>query len=88
MTAHTGRWRLVRDGDEVVAYSQHTVLINPDNITRVLGADGTLEAAREFVQRALSTNSMLTLKHARAFAEGRAQRRAEQPAVVPGARRG
>jgi len=72
MTAHTGRWAVITDGDVVRASSQHTVLLNPDAVTAVLGPDATIDTAREFVHRALSTNSMLTLTHAKRFAEQRA----------------
>jgi aromatase len=71
MTLHTGYWRLENDGGEVAATSQHTVMINAANIAKILGADAGVPEAREFVRNALSTNSLATLGHAKAYAEGR-----------------
>jgi len=71
MTVHTGYWLLADDGDGVAATSQHTVLINTANITKILGADAGVPAAREFIRNALSTNSRATLGYAKEYAEGR-----------------
>ncbi|HEY4854005.1 MAG TPA: aromatase/cyclase [Streptosporangiaceae bacterium] len=71
MTLHTGYWLLADDGDGVAATSQHTVLINTANITKILGADAGVPAAREFIRNALSTNSRATLGYAKEYAEGR-----------------
>jgi aromatase len=71
MTLHTGYWLLADDGDGVAATSQHTVVINAANITKILGEDAGVPEAREFVRNALSTNSRATLGHAREYAEGR-----------------
>ncbi|MER5382897.1 aromatase/cyclase [Streptomyces sp. NPDC002688] len=71
MTLHTGRWLIEdRDGGGVSVTSRHTVRINTDNITRVLGADATADSARDFVRTALSGNSLATLRLAKAYAEG------------------
>ncbi|MFJ9840739.1 aromatase/cyclase [Kitasatospora sp. NPDC101155] len=70
MTLHTGRWELVEDGDGVTVTSQHTVVINPDRITEVLGAEADLARAREFVRNALGANSRATLGLAKDHAEG------------------
>ena len=71
MTLHTGRWLIEdHDGGPVSVTSRHTVRINTENITRVLGADATLHDAREFVRTALSGNSLATLRLAKAYAEG------------------
>jgi aromatase len=72
MSVHTGYWLLEQSPDDptrVAATSQHTVVINPANITKVLGPDAGLSDAREFVHRALSANSMATLTHAGEYAE-------------------
>jgi aromatase len=70
MTLHTGRWSFVETGDGTVAVtSQHTVAINEANIAAVLGEGARLEDAKAYVQSALSTNSLATLGHARAYAE-------------------
>ncbi|MEU9802074.1 aromatase/cyclase [Streptomyces sp. NPDC051000] len=69
MTLHTGHWTF-RDTDQgVTASSQHTVTLNTDNITRILGPDATVADARAYVHTALSTNSLATLNHAKTHAE-------------------
>ncbi|WP_329612002.1 aromatase/cyclase [Streptomyces brevispora] len=70
MTLHTGRWLIEeRDSGGVAVTSRHTVRINTENITKVLGADATPETAAAFVRSALSTNSLATLGLAKAHAE-------------------
>ncbi|MCF6525782.1 aromatase/cyclase [Streptomyces sp. JJ36] len=70
MTLHTGYWQLDEDDDGVTtATSQHTVVLNPENITAVLGPDAGIPQAREFVRNALGTNSRATLGHAKEHAE-------------------
>ncbi len=69
MTTHIGEWLLSGDDGRVTAASRHTVSINRAAVPEVLGADGSVRKAREFVQQALSTNSMSTLRHAKVFAE-------------------
>lgn len=69
MTVHTGIWTFTENEQGVAASSQHTVVLNSDNITRVLGPDAGVSEAREYVRGALSTNSRATLDHARAYAE-------------------
>lgn len=71
MTLHTGYWHLADDGNGVAATSQHTVVINAANVTRILGADAGIPEAREFIRNALSGNSRATLEHAKRYAEGR-----------------
>jgi aromatase len=71
MTLHTGYWQLDEDSDGVAATSQHTVMINTANIKAVLGPDAGVPEARAFVRNALSTNSLATLGHAKAYAESR-----------------
>ncbi|MEU5026177.1 aromatase/cyclase [Streptomyces milbemycinicus] len=74
MTAHTGSWTISPAGDGLAVTSRHTVILNPAAVERVLGPDKTVADARMCVQRALSTNSTTTLRHARAFAEAAAPR--------------
>ncbi len=69
MNLHTGYWTFQESGDGVLATSQHTVVLNTDNIGKILGPDATVADARRYVQDALSTNSMATLGHARDHAE-------------------
>ena len=71
MTLHTGAWLVVEDADGVDATSRHTVVINPANVTAILGGQATVADAKEYVHRALSTNSLATLNLARAYAEQR-----------------
>ncbi|NYH80936.1 aromatase [Actinopolyspora biskrensis] len=65
MKLHTGLWTFVEESDGVAVTSRHTVVLNEDNITGVLGADAGVEKAREYVHNALSTNSLSTLGHVR-----------------------
>jgi aromatase len=71
MTVHTGYWLLEEAGDSVYATSQHTVVINTENIQAVLGEQAGVAEARDFVKKALSGNSGATLGYAKAFAEAR-----------------
>jgi aromatase len=71
MTAHTGSWTIVRSGTGVDVTSRHDVTVRPDAVERILGAGSTVADARSYIQRALSTNSTTTLRHARDYAEGR-----------------
>lgn len=70
MAAHIGRWTLhpVEGGVEVT--SHHTVVIRPDKVSDVLGPNGTVGRARELIRKALGTNSLTTLRHAKSAAEG------------------
>lgn len=69
MTLHTGYWTFDENDGGVAASSQHTVVLNTANITRILGTDATVADARQYVHNALSTNSRATLGHAKDFAE-------------------
>lgn len=69
MTLHTGYWLISEDDDGVTVTSQHTVMINTENITKVLGDDSGVDEARAFIRAALSGNSLATLGHAKAYAE-------------------
>ncbi|MFG3254470.1 aromatase/cyclase [Streptomyces sp. NPDC048172] len=72
MTLHTGCWTLEDHGNGITTVtSQHTVVLDPANIPRVLGTGVTTEEAGVFVHNALSTNSRTTLEHAKRYAEGR-----------------
>ncbi|MFI9080853.1 aromatase/cyclase [Streptomyces sioyaensis] len=69
MTAHTGSWTIVPDADGVAVTSRHTVTLKPSAVESILGAGKTVADAREYVHKALSTNSTNTLKLAKAHAE-------------------
>lgn len=71
LAAHTGQWRITPAPETggVAVSSQHTVVIRPESVARILGAGATVQDAREFARRALSGNSQITLEHAKQFAE-------------------
>ncbi|GHF65901.1 aromatase/cyclase [Streptomyces thermodiastaticus] len=70
LSLHTGCWTLRRTGAGTVrASSRHTVRVKPEMVTAVLGEGSTVADAKEFVRGALGTNSLATLKHAKAYAE-------------------
>ena len=72
MSAHTGRWELRAAPDGLVeARSWHTVTLNPAGVHTALGADATMEEARQKVRHALGTNSLTTLRHAKQHVEAR-----------------
>ncbi|GAA4227667.1 SRPBCC family protein [Actinomadura meridiana] len=73
LSLHTGYWTFQENEGGVLASSQHTVVLNPANIARVLGENATVGDAREYVHTALSTNSLATLGHAKTHAEGHAE---------------
>lgn len=71
LTLHTGRWLIEeRDGSGMSVTSRHTVRINTENITGVLGPDADAATAEQFVRNALSGNSLATLRTVKAYAEG------------------
>ncbi|MCM6778919.1 aromatase/cyclase [Nocardia sp. CDC159] len=72
LALHTGIWTFTPTDDGVRATSQHTVVLNTDNIPAILGATATTADARDYVRNALSTNSRATLELAKAYAEDRA----------------
>ncbi|MFF9621181.1 aromatase/cyclase [Streptomyces griseosporeus] len=71
LTAHTGEWRITETADGLSVTSRHTVVLDPDNVTAVLGPDATVAQAGDFVRRALGGNSLATLGHAKRYAEER-----------------
>jgi aromatase len=71
MTAHLGQWRIQETADDVRVTSEYTVVINEENISSVLGSGAGVAEAASFVRAALSTNSLATLGHAKAYAESR-----------------
>ncbi|MFJ7423932.1 aromatase/cyclase [Streptomyces uncialis] len=72
MNLHTGYWLFEEGADGVTrASSQHTVVLNAGNITRILGPDATVAEAREFIRKALGDNSRATLGYAKDYAQAR-----------------
>ncbi|KAB2343602.1 FAD-dependent monooxygenase [Actinomadura rudentiformis] len=72
---HTGRWLIEEHDGGVSVTSRHTVRINTERVTEVLGDDADAQTAQEFVRNALSGNSMATLRLAKAHAEASEGRR-------------
>ncbi|GGX44714.1 SRPBCC family protein [Streptomyces fructofermentans] len=72
MSVHTGEWTVRETPSGCVAVSRHTVVVNAAAVTAVLGATATTADARAFIQDALGGNSTITMRHAKAYAEGRA----------------
>ncbi|MFV2104583.1 aromatase/cyclase [Micromonospora sp. LOL_024] len=70
LTVHTGRWTIRDDGGRTVVTSTHTVVIEPEAIAAVLGGSATVTQARTAIRQALGGNSLATLRHAKAYAEG------------------
>jgi aromatase len=69
LSVHTGHF-LIEDAPEgFLLTSRHTAMIKPEAIAQVLGADATVQDARDFIQSALTANSRVTMEHASAFAE-------------------
>ncbi|MEU9413211.1 aromatase/cyclase [Streptomyces sp. NPDC048281] len=71
MNLHTGYWTFRETDEGAFASSQHTVVLRPENIAKILGPEAGVAEAREYVRGALSTNSRATLDHAKAYAEAR-----------------
>ncbi|MEU5884562.1 aromatase/cyclase [Spirillospora sp. NPDC047279] len=69
MTVHTGRWTIRPEGAGAAVTSAHTVVIDPEAVPKVLGADATVVQARAFIRGALGRNSVTTMRQAKAFAE-------------------
>ncbi|UQU67669.1 SRPBCC family protein [Couchioplanes caeruleus] len=71
LDAHTGHWRFTEDRDGLVIESRHTAVIKPSAL-HILGPGTTVEDARRYLRKVLSTNSMTNLRLAKQFAEERA----------------
>lgn len=69
MSLHTGEWLVRQAGDDLLVTSRHTVAIKPEAVSGVLGSSATISTAKQYVRTALSTNSLATLNHAKAYAE-------------------
>ncbi len=69
MTAHLGVWSFEETPDGVRASSSHTVTVNEATVVPVLGADATVETAKQFIRGAAGGNSVATLTLAKKFVE-------------------
>lgn len=67
LALHTGRWTFEQDGPEVVASSEHSVVLNAGALPP--GLD--LPEARAVVRQMLGGNSLATLSRAKKHVEGR-----------------
>ncbi|MFD0900471.1 aromatase/cyclase [Actinomadura sediminis] len=71
LDGHVGRWSFAEaDGGSTVVTSSHTVVLDPAELDRLPEHARSVGAAREFVTRALSTNSRATLRLLKDFVEG------------------
>jgi len=71
LSVHTGHWLFEATPEGCKLTSRHTAIIKPEAIAEVLGADATVQGAREYIQSALTANSRVTMEHAKAFADER-----------------
>lgn len=71
LEAHTGHWSFETTPEGVVLGSRHTVTIRPEKLA-LLGPDATVQDARNYLRRVLSTNSMGNLRLAKTYAEEKA----------------
>jgi aromatase len=69
LSVHTGHFLIDETPEGYMLTSRHTAMIRPEKIAEVLGADATLQDAREYIESALTANSRVTMEHAKAFAE-------------------
>ena len=70
LSVHTGHFLIDETPEGCTLTSRHTAIIKPEAVAEVLGADATVQDAREYIQSALTANSRVTMEHAGAFAEG------------------
>ena len=71
LEVHTGHWSFTPTREGVVVASRHTVTIRPAKL-HLLGEGTTVEDARKYLRRILSTNSMTNLRLAKSYAEEKA----------------
>ncbi|MDJ0362463.1 aromatase/cyclase [Rhodococcus sp. H29-C3] len=66
---HTGVWSFTEKDGFVEAKSQHTVILNKDAIQSTLGKSANIYSAKDYVRKALGTNSLATLNLAKQHVE-------------------
>ncbi|MGY3520298.1 SRPBCC family protein [Micromonospora sp. PTRAS2] len=71
LDAHTGHWRFTETPEGVTVEARHTATIKPSALS-ALGEGTTVQDARKYLRRVLSTNSLQTLRYAQTFVEERA----------------
>ncbi|MBC2878700.1 MULTISPECIES: aromatase/cyclase [Streptomyces] len=74
LSLHTGSWLFTPCGDGVTATSRHTVAVDPAAIGAVLGEGAGVAQAKDVVRSVLGTDSRLTLRYAKEYAEARCLR--------------
>ncbi|MER5780762.1 SRPBCC family protein [Streptomyces mobaraensis] len=74
LSLHTGSWLFTPCGDAVTVTSRHTVAVDPAAIGAVLGEGAGVAQAKDVVRTALGTDSRLTLRYAKEYAEARCLR--------------
>jgi ribosome-associated toxin RatA of RatAB toxin-antitoxin module len=77
LAAHCGEWLFEPTSDGTRVTSRHVVLIKLEAVPELLGPGATVEQAKARVRQALGTNSMTTMRRAKAYVEG------EQPEKAP-----
>jgi C7-C12 aromatase (ARO/CYC) len=71
LEVHTGHWSFTPTREGVIVGARHTVTIRP-RMLHLLGDGTTIDDARRYLRRVLSTNSMTNLRLAKSYAEERA----------------
>jgi len=72
LAAHTGHWLFTPTREGIVIESRHVAVIKPSALS-ILGEGTTVEDARRYLRRVLSTNSMTNLRLSKEFAEEQAR---------------
>jgi C7-C12 aromatase (ARO/CYC) len=72
MTAHAGHWMFTPTAEGLILGARHTCTIRPEGL-HLLGEGTTVAAARRYLRKVLSANSMGNLRLAKAYAEERAE---------------
>jgi aromatase len=70
LAAHSGVWLFEPADGGTRLTAGHAALIKPEAVPQVLGPDATVEQAKSRVHEALSTNSITTMRLAKAHVEG------------------
>jgi C7-C12 aromatase (ARO/CYC) len=68
--AHTGHWLFAETPEGVIVSARHTATIRPSGL-HLFGEGTTVQDARKYLRRVLSSNSMGNLRLAKAYAEER-----------------
>jgi ribosome-associated toxin RatA of RatAB toxin-antitoxin module len=84
VSAHVGAWHLYPTVNGVRLTSNHTVMLRPEKLRGVLGADITAERARELIRQFLGDHGTATLRHVRSFAQDPAGVLAAATSPLPG----